>query len=192
MPCNRNETLRFSYNLRLPGQYYMAETGLNQSYFREFDPAVGRYVESDPIGLAAGVNTYAYVGANPLTFVDPDGLDETSWNNTAGGRSRWNGPTNGNWGGKCWSGGQYSCGGHPMGKAPPTDSADVCYMHHDNCYAQCGDNRLCIAACDRTLLKELLALSKDPRKWPLPPLKGTEADSRNYLEQALRRFGYVE
>jgi uncharacterized protein RhaS with RHS repeats len=69
----------------------MAETGLNQNYFRDYDSAVGRYVESDPTGLAAGVNTYAYVGANPLTFVDPDGLDETTWNNTAGGRSRWDG-----------------------------------------------------------------------------------------------------
>jgi RHS repeat-associated protein len=98
---------------------------LHQNYFRDYDPAVGRYVESDPIGLAAGVNTYPYVGANPLTFVDPDGLDETIWNNTTGGRSGWDGSTNGNWGSKCWSGGQYSCGGHPMGKAPPTESADM-------------------------------------------------------------------
>ena len=64
----------FSYNLRLPGQYYMAETGLNQNYFRDYDPMVGRYVESDPIGLKGGVNTYGYALQNPLLYIDPDGL----------------------------------------------------------------------------------------------------------------------
>jgi hypothetical protein len=157
--------------------------------FRDFDPAVGRYVESDPIGLAAGVNTYSYVGSNPLLYVDPLGLDETYVINTTGGRSTLDGPTNGNWGGKCWSGGQYSCGGHPMGKAPPTDSGDRCYMHHDNCYAKCGGDKLCIKACDKTLVKELLALPNDPRKWPLPPRRGTEADSAIYRNWALRFFG---
>jgi hypothetical protein len=39
-------------------------------------------IESDPLGLAAGVNTYAYVGANPLTLFDPDGLNETKWKKT--------------------------------------------------------------------------------------------------------------
>jgi len=60
--------------LRYPGQYFDAETGLNQNYFRDYDPAVGRYVESDPIGLHGGIDTYAYVGSNPLTYVDPWGL----------------------------------------------------------------------------------------------------------------------
>ncbi len=83
--------------------------------------------------LAAGVNTYAYGGGDPLEWIDPDGLDATTVVNRSDGRPCWDGPTNGNWGGKCWSGGQYSCGGHLMGKAPPTDSADRCYMRHDNC-----------------------------------------------------------
>jgi RHS repeat-associated protein len=48
------------------------------NYFRDYDPAVGRYVESDPIGLRAGVNTYTYVRSRPLTLVDPRGLVE--WN----------------------------------------------------------------------------------------------------------------
>jgi RHS repeat-associated protein len=65
----------FAYNLRYPGQYYDAETGLNQNYFRDYDPLVGKYVESDPIGLRAGVNTYAYVDQNPISHIDPLGLD---------------------------------------------------------------------------------------------------------------------
>jgi RHS repeat-associated protein len=64
----------FVYNLRFPGQYYLAETGLSQNYFRDYDPAVGRYIESDPIGLQGGINTYTYADSDPLLFIDPSGL----------------------------------------------------------------------------------------------------------------------
>lgn len=61
-------------NLRFPGQYYDAETGLHYNYFRDYDPQTGRYVESDPIGLRGGLNTFGYAMANPLKLIDPKGL----------------------------------------------------------------------------------------------------------------------
>jgi RHS repeat-associated protein len=63
----------FNYNWRFPGQYYDAESGLNYNYFRNYDSATGRYVESDPMGIEGGLNTYNYAEINPLSYVDPDG-----------------------------------------------------------------------------------------------------------------------
>jgi RHS repeat-associated protein len=58
----------------LPGQYYDAETGLNYNYYRDYDPTIGRYIESDPIGLQGGLNMYGYVGGNPIGDSDQEGL----------------------------------------------------------------------------------------------------------------------
>ncbi len=64
----------FTYNLRMPGQQFDKETGTFYNYFRDYDPSLGRYVQSDPIGLVAGMNTYLYVNANPVINTDPLGL----------------------------------------------------------------------------------------------------------------------
>lgn len=58
----------------LPGQYFDEETGLHYNYFRYYDPTLGRYITSDPIGIGPSLNTYLYVGANPLRYYDSLGL----------------------------------------------------------------------------------------------------------------------
>ena len=62
-------------NLRFPGQYFDAETGTLYNYFRDYNPAIGRYIESDPLGIRGGMNHLnVYADNNPINFTDPDGL----------------------------------------------------------------------------------------------------------------------
>jgi RHS repeat-associated protein len=61
--------------LSFPGQYLDEETGLHYNYFRDYDAFTGRYVQHDPIGLAGGLNPYAYAHGNALRYVDPFGLE---------------------------------------------------------------------------------------------------------------------
>jgi len=72
----------FELNLRFPGQYYDAESGLHYNYFRDYEAGVGRYVQSDPIGLRGGLATYAYSLNSPLHYFDWTGLSPFADNNS--------------------------------------------------------------------------------------------------------------
>jgi RHS repeat-associated protein len=101
----------FTCNLRFPGQYFDRETNLHYNYFRDYDPWAGRYVESDPIGLIGGLNTYLYARANPARYSDPRGL-------------------------KPWYGNY--CGPGDNAPLPAIDCVDTACKRHDDCYKDCG------------------------------------------------------
>ena len=60
-------------NLRLPGQYFDAETGLHQNWNRDYAPGIGRYVQADPLGIFWGMNVYQYAYGNPMVYIDTEG-----------------------------------------------------------------------------------------------------------------------
>ncbi len=69
-------------NFRLPGHYYDEETGLHYNGNRYYDPATGRYLRTDPLGIDGGLNLYVYAMNSPLMFTDPDGLiARATWDN---------------------------------------------------------------------------------------------------------------
>ena len=61
-------------NLRFPGQYFDAESNLHYNWNRYYDPTLGRYITSDPIGLSVDRNSYSYSAQNPIVRADPKGL----------------------------------------------------------------------------------------------------------------------
>ena len=72
--ANPNGLGVFTYNPRFPGQVADVESGWFYNWHRDYNPALGRYVQSDPIGLRGGANTFGYVGGSPLDRLDPQGL----------------------------------------------------------------------------------------------------------------------
>jgi len=135
-------------NLRFPGQYYDSETGLHYNMFRYYDPGLGRYITSDPIGLVGGFNTYNYVGSAPINAIDPTGLTKIY----------------GNWCGPDWTGGFKQpwdeLADEQQGDAlDPMDDLDSCCKIHDKNYAKCREDFPCSeearADCFRNRDREL-------------------------------------
>ncbi|MEX8503833.1 MAG: RHS repeat-associated core domain-containing protein [Leptothrix ochracea] len=75
----------YVFNLRMPGQIFDKETGLFHNGHRDYNPATGRYIQPDPIGLEGGINRYGYVGGNPVMWSDPDGLSKVQGQASIGG-----------------------------------------------------------------------------------------------------------
>jgi|GEM_PF-1071174 len=114
---------------RFPGQVSDSETGLYQNWHRDYDPSIGRYIESDPIGLAGGINPYAYVFNDPFGHIDPNGLF----------------PVYGWWCGGGWTGGHFEAyTPHPEGYyKTPINGLDQSCKVHDMCYNDCRTNNPC-------------------------------------------------
>jgi RHS repeat-associated protein len=173
----------FTFRQRFPGQFYDAESGTYYNYFRDYDPGIGRYMQSDPIWLRGGLNLYSYVHNNPLRSGDPFGLAASGGSVS----TRY-----GNWCGRNWSGGQ-SGPQLPTNPAGPIDSVDECCMGHDYCYAkyECtgcmssGDRSKGKKVCDDTFVDCLDRLSgKAPQNWPKPPPAGTETAAYMFCQKA--------
>lgn len=68
------------FNLGFPGQYWDDEKRSWYNHFRDYDASIGRYLQTDPIGVNGGVNTYSYVQSNPVNLIDPFGLKDCTCN----------------------------------------------------------------------------------------------------------------
>lgn len=117
-------------------------TGLYFYRARYYDAVLKRFIAEDPIGVAGGVNTYSYVGGNPVSKIDPLGLMDFHWH--------------GNWGGPGWGAGKYIPESRLTPKdfnVPALDSRDACYKEHDRCInrAQCKNPGNSITHCDHAL-----------------------------------------
>jgi RHS repeat-associated protein len=135
----------FEYGLRLPGQYFDAETGTHYNYFRDYDPSIGRYIESDPIGLKGGVNTYAYVKASPLVRSDRYGL----WGFAPPGEPPGSG-----------------CGDADTDPFVPDNPLGFAFLgacrQHDKCYDTCWASKV---LCDQEFLSNLRKACT--QRWPV-------------------------
>ena len=126
----------FKYALRFPGQYFDSETGTHYNYYRDYDPVIGRYEQSDPIGLRGGASTYSYVSNTPAKKRDPFGL----WGFVPSGEPLGSG-----------------CGDEETDPYVPDNPMGFAFLpacrNHDKCYDTCPTTK---EHCDSKFLYEML------------------------------------
>jgi RHS repeat-associated protein len=181
---NSSLTIPFSFAGGLQDQ----DSGLVRFGFRDYSPEIGRWTAKDPIFFRGGdTDLFGYNLNDPINWIDPEGLDSTSW--YGDGRTLLDGPKNGNWGGQNWSGGwNANRHGGKNGPLSPIDSGDICYMNHDNCYANSKNCKSEKKACDQALVICLRNLNNSSKNWTFPPRPGTEKDSESFRNWAIWYF----
>jgi RHS repeat-associated protein len=169
----------FKCNLRFPGQYFDSETGLNYNYFRDFDPNLGRYITSDPLGVLtssrpkSGIrlnHLYLYVGGDPLHYYDPFGQDrwgdrdKDPWYPESGGAPPF--PTRPD--GQPWG---WGCGDKDTDHLIPdvmwgVNVTPAC-RNHDRCYERACEPGVTKKKCDDDFYDDVVSTCRATGK-PLP------------------------
>jgi uncharacterized protein RhaS with RHS repeats len=128
------------------------------SWHRFYDPETGRYITADPIGLAGGINLYAYVGGNPVNSVDPKGqaglvlMDAYRLSSSGADKKNkglWGGPGAGSYDEKCSLSGKV---GDAMNDNP---CIKKCCLDHDKCFRDYGCNQYSWITGKRTFMCHL-------------------------------------
>ncbi|TIH14876.1 hypothetical protein D0S45_12095 [Marinifilum sp. JC120] len=220
---------RMNIPLGFAAGLYDRDTGLVHFGHREYDPSSGRFITPDPIGLEGGdVDVYGYCHDDPVNFIDRVGLKKESeekeeedyitdsvfdvdptekirkmnssplkWGGK--GRSLFDGPKYGKWGGGKYSGG---VDGGKVGSAKPVDSSDEAYRKHDLEYERIknmptlGDvneeQKKRIQKADEELVKDLEKLDSDSSKWTKPAKDSERKNAELYRKGAISWFSMVK